>query len=168
MVQHRLVVYEKKPRNAALVARATNCTLHEVRSVAQLRDALVALQPHFICFAASAEELIDLLQIVHDWKQSIRAKNGAPGKFGVAVAMADLSTEAFHASLYEAGVDAIFGSIMDLNRVTSVIRRAQQHLSVGQGGHEPLKTKIWSRLPWKRHASGGGSKDEKGNNGAKI
>jgi hypothetical protein len=122
--------------------------LREVRSFAQLEQAMGEITPSVIAVEVQLDQLAKAIATIH------RAKAGSRA---AVIAMPDPEVEPWTTSLYEAGTDLIFRSMLDRAKAATLIRgrvrldreshRNQDELS--------LRRQVWGRLPWKRHASGG-------------
>ncbi len=142
----KLLVYEKKPLNAALLARATGLELSQVRSLKQLSEALVSSKP--VCIALEVK--------MHELTSAIRTAREVKCQTGAAViAMPESAAMGQECLLYEAGVDLVFWSMRDRNRVQRLVRAKLAGVADPVGEESTLKTRLWDRLPWKRHATGG-------------
>lgn len=153
-----LLVCESKPLNAAVLAQKTDLELREVRSLEQLEVAIRQDDPLVVAIEIRLANLASSLEIVRRIKATTRA---------AVLAMPWPDVEPFTAELLAAGVDLVFWSMLDRTRAASFIDRKVQveaRRNV-QGTGLTLEQRIWSRLPWKRHATGGSSRDKKRNNG---
>lgn len=152
-----LLVYEREPKNAAVLARVSGLALCEVRSLTQLMDAIETTQPCVLCIQVRLEELPRVLSVTHQVKRAA----GRPAVIGLPGA----NLRPYSLLLYEAGMDMLFWSMLDRDRASGLMRRMSRTVRPKRNLEEPLKSQVWSRLPWKRHATGGGSAPEKRNNG---
>lgn len=158
----KLLVFERRPKNAALLARVSGLELHEVRSLSQFQDSLKASEPLVCAIEVSISDPFDSIRLVRDVKRTTRS---------AVIALPDLGrnkslrvrreVEAF---LYEAGADVILASMLDLVNTSRFLRNCVGSNGTvdGMAGTEsaddtiiPIRTWVWDRLPWKRFASAG-------------
>lgn len=153
-----LLVYERRPQLAAWFARlAEGFRLREVRSLTQLRGAIRESVPCVLCVEVDRDELLEVADIVH----YVKCCSGSP------VAVLAMPTQEAQLSvlpLFEAGVDAIFESVLDHQRVAGLLRRAKKAADHTIDDSKPLRSEVWSRIPWKSHAIGSSHTNQKGNN----
>ena len=147
---NKLLVYEKTPLNASVLARATGLELNQVRSLSQLSDALSTADRKIRCVGIEVafDELASVLGLVQQVKRDTDA---------VVIAMPTADVKGHECLLYEAGVDLVFCSMRDRDRVVRLMRAKLAGVVESEGGDSAIKSRIWSRLPWKRHATGGSS-----------
>ena len=154
----RLFVYERTPLNAPSLARLSALDLNEVRSLPQARAAIQRAPTGIVALDLRFDNVVPALDLAR-WAKS---------RFPVAlIAMPRRSIDQrWNPFLYEAGVDLIFRSNLDLNLVRRLIRRqaarqadlATRHAELAANRAPiPFRKQVWQRLPWKRQAMGGGS-----------
>lgn len=150
-----LLVYEQQPLNAALFARACDgLKLNEVRSLTQLTSALDQVQPAVACLQVELAELIEVASIVRQIKRDTQNRC-------LVIGMPVQPVRAYAVPLYAAGVDMLFWSMLHRDRAVRLIRRRVTLAATAVEKDESLRSGVWSRLPWKRHRTGGGSSSEK-------
>lgn len=143
---NKLLVYEKTPLNAAVLARATGLELSQVRSLKQLSEALHASKPICVAVEVTIHDLASVMRIVRQVKCDSDA---------AVIAIPESAVKGHECLLYEAGVDLVFWSMRDRNSVQRLMRAKLDGVVQSEGDGLSFKTRLWSRLPWKRHATGG-------------
>lgn len=165
-----LLVYEAIPLNAAEFARLADVRLREVRSLTQLRQAIEGAEnPSSLVVAieVTQKSLVDVVTLVHSLQRRARKQSAGSGRPAV-IAMPDSTVQFGTHALYEVGTDLVFRSMLDRNMVASLIRAKNRantsdnrprELTADNPGQElpqdDLRAKVWSRMPWKRMATGG-------------
>ena len=152
-----LVVYEKKPLNAAAFARLGELELRQVRSLKQLEQ--VILPPDMLAMVAveaTKDNLVEVARLV--WRMKQMAE---PGQKPAVVVMPDSTVQTGVTLLLEAGADFVFRSMLDRDDVASLMRavshRAAEHKAMprDETTFEAFRSSIFGRMPWKRWATGG-------------
>ena len=145
----RLLVYESKPVNAAMLARLARVELVEVRSVLQLEQAISEASDGFaMAVEVTQQALIPVARLVR------RAKTS---QATAVIAMPDKSLQCGTRILYEAGADLLFRSMLDRDMARSLLNNVlRAHANRRQASASvPFRAQVWESLPWKRHATGG-------------
>ena len=140
-----LLVYESKPLNAAIFGRLSALQLREVRSLLQLRQALAVGPNQFVAIEIQPDHVVAAIPMVRLAKQTGAA----------VVAMPNSQVRSWDRAMYEAGADLIFRSMLDRERVAGLLRRVDCRRTAVADPDLPFRQLVWSRLPWKRHASAG-------------
>ena len=148
---NQLLVYEKQPLNAALFARASGgLKLNEARSLTQVKRSLEQMEPSVVCLQLELHELTAVASVVRQIKRESRSH-------ALVIGMPEPPVRDYVAFLYEAGVDSLFGSMLDRDRAVRLIRRRVALATAVTDQGESMKTQVWAQLPWKRYGTGGGS-----------
>ena len=143
----QLLVYESKPLNAALFARLAKVDLREVRSLYQLEQAILEQPaPQVVAVEVTMASMSKVVGLIH------RAKSltGA-----AVIAMPDSTVLVGVRSLYEAGADLVFRSMLDRPKAGTLIRnKIRIHERADRNReHDDFKSQIWSMLPWKKQTT---------------
>lgn len=141
-----LLVYEKKPNHAAMLARLASLQLKEVRSIQQLEMSLRDDSPAVVVVEVSLDRMPLVLPPIRFAKTHARA---------AVIAIPSTAVKPWATYLHEAGADLVFWSVLDRPKVIALIRNRMRLVNENHE-LEPIRQRIWGRLPWKRHASGGG------------
>ena len=146
----QLLVYERKPRRAAILARVSSLDLRQVRSLTQLRESMAEVNPTICAIEISRVHAFETIELMHAISRNSRAPIIAMPEFAISREWPWLTPV-----LYEAGATAVFSSMLESGAVVDLIRRCVAKMVKPSGDTQPIRAWTWSRLPWKRLASDG-------------
>lgn len=144
----QLLVYESIPRNAALLGRIADVAIREVRSRTQLLQSLREYSPQVVAIELPAkEDLVATAELIRSLKTDSASL--------VVIAMPKSTDIVTTRWLHEAGVDFVFRSMLDRDRVAALIRRVVSGNSPSgpSSSSHDFRRDIFSKLPWKRFGS---------------
>ena len=155
---NELLVFESVPLNAAVLSRLADVQLSEVRSLTQLEQTLRDRPvPRILAVEVTQETIPTIATLIHGVKSRARL---------AVIVMPDSTVHTGLTMIYEAGVDLVFRSMLDCPLAARLMARSLDFRGRNEDCDADIdfRTRVWRQIPWQRHATGGSSRAEKGNN----
>ena len=150
----RLVVCEPQPRWSRLlrpIARDVGIQLREVRGLEQIWPVVEEAPSSVVCLHVTGNNVTRCMAAAHWIKQNHPV---------TLVALPIRACGPWAWRMYECGVDQVVHSPLDLRSTATMIRRHTRRSLLlddfDKITEESYHDQLWKRLPWKRHAMGGG------------